>query len=233
MMILAVLLGMVVWAEALPLGKVGEPQQQTDKTEKELSGIDFLKSLKGTYIELFSSETCLNSKYNDLWKSEATKYVGESQADGAVKQLIGGCQGTKVGEEAVEYFKQNGGMQFCCHFLQDVKKFVFKGNRIVGLAVDGKQLFSHKYHFVGKDTEGSYLYESDDNNQDEFRYFWMRPDSPKETYHIEFRYGSDKEQLTQQMAGKYAYWMASGVREGHEEEWKNSIILFVGENLGK
>ena len=60
----------------------------------------------------------------------------------------------------------------------------------------------------------------------------MRPDSPSETHHIEFRYGSDKEQLTQLMTGKYAYWKASGVREGHEDEYKNSIILFVGENLG-
>ena len=31
-------------------------------------------------------------------------------------------------------------------------------------------------------------------------------------------YGSDKEQLTQLMTGKYAYWMASAVREGHEEK---------------
>lgn len=59
----------------------------------------------------------------------------------------------------------------------------------------------------------------------------MSPDSSSETHHIEFRYGSDKEQLTQLMTDKYASWMASAVREGHEEEWQKSIILFVGENL--
>ena len=82
------------------------------------------------------------------------------------------------------------------------------------------------------DSEGNYIYESNDKNNDEFRFFWMRPDSPSETYHIEFRYGSDKDQLTQLMTGKYAYWMASAVREGHEEEHVHSILLFVDENLG-
>lgn len=207
------------------------------------SGEEFLKSLKGTYVELFSSETCLNPKYDALWKSEATKYVGEEKADGAVKQLVGGCQGTRTGEEAVEYFKQQGGMQFCCHFLQGVRKITFSGNRISGVDKDGKRLFSRKYRFVGKDAEGNFIYESmgkgesaargdKDKQPDEFRYFWMRPDSPAETHHIEFRYGSDKELLTQLMAGKYAYWMASGVRVGHEDEWQKSIVLFVGENLG-
>ena len=192
----------------------------------------FLKSLKGTYIELFSSETCLNPKYDALWKSEAVKYVGEEKADGAIKQLVGGCQGTRTGEEAVEYFKQHGGMQFCCHFLQGVRKFTISGNCISGVDKDGKKLFSHQYRLVGKDAEGNFIYESKDKQPDEFRYFWIRPDSPVETHHIEFRYGNDKGQLTQLMKGKYAYWMASGVREGHDEEWKQSIILFVGENLG-
>lgn len=102
---------------------------------------------------------------------------------------------------------------------------------ISGVDKQGKKLFSHKYHFVEKDSDDNYIYETDDKNDDEFRYFWMRPDSPSETHHIEFRYGSDKQQLAQLLTGKYAYWMASGVREGHEDEWKQSIILFVGENL--
>lgn len=193
---------------------------------------DFLNGLKGTYIELFSRQTCLNPKYDALWKSEATKYVGEAKADAAIQQLVGGCQGTKTGEEAVAYHKEHGGMQFCCAFLQGVKKFTINGNRISGFDEQGKKLFSHKYHFVEKDANDSYIYESNDGQADEFRYFWFRPDSPAETHHIEFRYGSDKHQLTQLMQGKYAYWMASGVREGHEDEWQESIILFVGENLG-
>lgn len=193
---------------------------------------DFLNGLKGTYIELFSKQTCLNPKYDALWKNEATKYVGEANANAAIQQLVGGCQGTRVGEEAVAYFKEHEGVQFCCAFQHGVKKFTINGNRISGFDEQGKKLFLHKYHFVEKDANGSYIYESDKRQDDEFRYFWFRPDSPAETYHIEFRYGSDKHQLMQLVQGKYAYWMASGVREAHEDEWQKSIILFVGENLG-
>lgn len=193
---------------------------------------DFLNGLKGTYIELFTNQTCLNPKYDALWKNEATKYVDEAKADTAIQQLVGACKGTRIGEEAMAYFKEHGGMQFCCAFQQGVKRFTISGNRITGFDEQGKKLFSQKYHFVEKDANGNYIYESDKKQADEFHYFWFRPDSPAETHHIEFRYGSDKLQLTQLMQGKYAYWMASGVREGHEDEWEESIMLFVGENLG-
>ncbi len=192
----------------------------------------FLHSLEGTYVELFTTKTCLNPKYTPLWNSEAAKFVGKDKAEEAIAQLVGGCQGTITGEEAVAEYSKTNAFKFCCSFKQGVSKITFSGNHISGVDKDGKELFSHKYHFVEKDSEGSYIYESDDNNTDEFRFFWMRPDSPSQTHHIEFRYGSDKEQLTQLMTGKYAFWMASAVREGHEDEYRNSIILFVGENLG-
>lgn len=174
--------------------------------------------------------------------------MDEAKADAAIQQQLSGCLGTRTGEEAVAYFKEHGGMQFCCTFLQGVKKFCISGNRISGYDEQGKKVFSHKYHFVEKDANGNYIYECDENlkgegnrkanedgksiKNDEFRYFWFCPDSPAETHHIEFRYGNDKSQLTQLMQGKYAYWMASGVREDHEDEWQKSIILFIGENLG-
>lgn len=195
-------------------------------------GAAFLKSLAGTYVELFSAKTCLSPALSAVWHAEAAKYVGEDKADAAVRKLTGGCQGTVTGEKAVAAYSQGKAFKFCCSFSQGVDKITFKGNRISGVDKQGKKLFSHKYHFVGKDNGGNYIYESNDNNNDEFRFFWMRPDSPSETYHIEFRYGSDKDQLTQLMTGKYAYWMASAVREGHEDEYKNSVILFVDENLG-
>ncbi len=195
-------------------------------------GTTFLKSLSGTYVELFSSETCLSPALSALWHTEAAKYVGEDKADDAVHQLVGGCQGSITGEQAVSTYANGKAFKFCCTFQQGVNKITFKGNRISGVDKQGTKLFSHKHHFVEKDSEGNYIYESNDKNNDEFRFFWMRPDSPSGTHHIEFRYGSDKEQLTQLMTGKYAYWMASAVKEGHEEEWKQSIILFVGENLG-
>lgn len=198
---------------------------------KSLSGDKYLKGLKGTYVELFSQETCLNPKFDNLWKSETLKYVESAKVDSVITFFQNQCQGDKVGEEAVSFNKRNGSMQFCCAFLQGVKRFEMKGRHISGYAADGKLLFSHDYHFVVQDSNGNYIFESNDNNQDEFRYFWFMPDSPKTTYHIEFRYGSDKNQLSQMMGGRYAFWMAAGVREGHEEEWRNGIILFVDERL--
>jgi len=219
MMMLATMLVVVLLAQAGTLA------------EKALSGEDYLKSLKGTYVELFSSQTCLSPQLEKLWTSEAAKYVGEAQADATVKKIVGMCQGSKTGETAVEYYKQQGTMQFCCNFMQGVAKFAFAGNRISGVDKNGKKVFSHRYHFVGKDEKGCYIFESNDNNQDEFRFFWMQPDSPSTTFHIEFRYGSDKAALSDMMTGKYAYWMAAGVREGHTEEWQNAIKLFVEERL--
>ena len=197
-----------------------------------LDGAAFLQSLEGTYVELFTSETCLNPEYEFLWIDEAAKFVGKDHAQEAVKQLVGACQGTLIGEEAVAAYSPTQSFRFCCAFQQGVAKLTFEGNRIYGVDNQGQQIFSHTYHFVEMDSEGNYLYESDDTNDDEFRFFWMRPDSPSETYHIEFRYGSDKAQLTQLMTGEYAFWMASGVREGKKDEYKNSILLFVDENLG-
>ena len=195
-------------------------------------GVAFLKSLNGTYVELFSTNTCLNPTLSPLWHCEAAKYVGEKKADAAVQQLVNGCTGIITGKEAIEVYSNAKSFKFCCSFLQGIEKFIFKGNRISGVDKQGKKLFSHKYNFVEMDNDGNYIFESNDKNNDEFRFFWMRPDSPSETHHIEFRYGNDKEQLKQLMTGKYAFWMASAVREGHEEEHIHSILLFIEENLG-
>lgn len=195
-------------------------------------GETFIKSLKGTYVELFSPNTCLSPELSSLWHGEAAKFVGEENADEAVRKLVGACQGVDVGEKAMSAYEQSGEFRFCCSFKGGVEKFTFDGSRIYGTDCQGKVVFSHPYRFVGNDEDGNYIYESCEDNNDEFRFFWLRPDSPSETYHIEFRYGSDKEQLAQLMTGKYAFWMASGVRKGCNEEYKNSVILFVGENLG-
>lgn len=202
-----------------------------DAENKTLTGEEYFKGLKGSYVELFSQQTCLNPKFETLWKSEVAKYVETSQVDSVLAAIRGVCQGTRTGADAVAYYKQNGSMKFCCSFLQGVMRIEVKGRRISGYGSGKKQLFSHKYHFLEMDANGNYIFESDDDNKDEFRYFWFMPDSPKSTFHIEFRYGSDKTQLSQMMDGKYAYWMAAGVREGHEEEWRNGIILFVDERL--
>lgn len=56
------------------------------------------------------------------------------------------------------------------------------------------------YHFYEKDAIGGkmegYVFQSTDSNEDEFKYFFLCMDTPATTYHIEFRYGSDLNDLT-------------------------------------
>ena len=102
---------------------------------------------------------------------------------------------------------------------------------ISGTDENGDLLFSHEYRFVdGLSLAGlmdGYLYETEDGDAGEFRYFYMMSDTPATTYHLEFRYGSDADALAQYNEGPYAYWLAAGFPVDADEEMvKNVITLF-------
>ena len=79
-----------------------------------------------------------------------------------------------------------------------------------------------------------YLYETADVDAGEFRYFYMMPDTPATTYHLEFRYGSSTEDLSKYNEGPYAYWLAAGFPLDADEELISSVItLFCEENLAE
>jgi hypothetical protein len=60
----------------------------------------------------------------------------------------------------------------------------------------------------------------------------MMPDTPETTYHLEFRYGSSKENLAKYNEGPYAYWLAAGFPvDAGEEMIKDVITLFCLENM--
>lgn len=104
---------------------------------------------------------------------------------------------------------------------------------ISGIDKDGNELFSHTYHYIGMEpVHGLYEFESDDADSGEFTYFFLAPDTSAETYHIEFRYGSDADALGQYDAGDYAYWLASGifevVRHGMSREDAKKYIDLLG-----
>ena len=62
----------------------------------------------------------------------------------------------------------------------------------------------------------------------------MLPDTLDSTYHIECRYGSDLEALSQYNEGSYAYWLAAGIPADRDEALiKNVIELFCTENLAE
>ena len=60
----------------------------------------------------------------------------------------------------------------------------------------------------------------------------MMPDTPDTTYHLEFRYGSNTEDLAKYNEGPYAYWLAAGFPVNADEKMiQNVIELFCLENM--
>lgn len=222
------------------VGNTSDTQQQTSAVTEQKSEVDeneaaaeqLLLDLKGTYEELWP--VILADEYHQVWLDDTAAIVGEENAEAAVEKLASMVTGTVTGEEAVEAY-QDGGMAYCCDFLQDVERFTFDGSTISGMDAEGKELFSHSYHYVGmEEIRGLYIYESDDADSGEFTYFCMAPDTMETTWHIEFRYGSDLDALKQYDAGDYAYWLASGVSVDYtEDDVKDCIELFCTENLSE
>ncbi|WP_294379129.1 hypothetical protein [uncultured Clostridium sp.] len=142
--------------------------------------------------------------------------------------------GKLYGKEAVEAYADGNGV-YDCDFTQGVRTLEFDGSasKIKGYDVNGNKLFEHKYHYIGmEEVRGLYEYESDDDDSGEFTYFCIAPDTSDTTYHIEFRYGSDLDQLGKYDAGDYAYWLAAGISTEYDQTMvENCIKLFCTENL--
>lgn len=191
---------------------------------------DLLDQLHGTYRQLFEGAT-FDGKYDHYWHDYCAAIVGESQADQMV-ELMKSSIGGKEGEQ--------GPSQFFCGFTSDVDRIAFDGSNISGYK--GKdQVFSHTYRYCREGSltmdgtpvmPGFAAFESQDGNEDEFKYFFMAPDTPDSTYHIEFRYGSDLDALEQYNDGDYAYWLAAGILDNADETmYENVISLFCLENM--
>ena len=86
---------------------------------------------------------------------------------------------------------------------------------------------------LGGMMEG-FLYETADADAGEFRYFFLMPDTPAATYHLEFRYGADTADLAKYNEGPYAYWLAAGFPVDADAAMiENVISLFCEENLAE
>ena len=144
--------------------------------------------------------------------------------------------GTLIGEEAVEaYSKEPSSARFTCDYLGNVKTIKFDNYTISGFDIEGKEVFSYLYSYVGYDEAlGFYILKTDESNAGEFTYFVLRLDTPATTYHSEFRYGSNLDSLLNFTEGEYAYWMVGAIlSDGGETMAKQSIKLFVTENLSE
>lgn len=206
--------------------------QETDKNQADAKQL--MVDLTGSYQELWP--VILDEKYQQLWIDDCTELVGEENAEAAYKKLASMVSGTIYGEKAVETYKDGNGV-YDCSFTESVNTLEFDGldSTIKGYDAEGKELFSHTYHYIGmEEVRGLYEFESDDADSGEFTYFCIAPDTNNTTYHIELRYGSDLDALGQYDAGKYAYWLGSGISTEYDQTMvENCIKLFCTENLSE
>lgn len=198
-----------------------------------------------TYQSLF--EVILDDKYDDYWNEKSASIVGEEAAAESTESLKNYISCNIYGQEAVDTYAQSGGMGFDCWYINNAITFEFKGNQITSALTDGTSS-THTYEYLGvyKIGEGETMeyggqaidpsfecdvYKSTDD-AGEFTYFFLRDDTMEETYHIEFRYGSDLEELQKYLVGKYAYWLSAGIDADADEETIHNVIdLFITENL--
>ena len=198
---------------------------------------ELLENIKGTYEPLFPVIT--KPEYDQLWLDPCMAIVGEEAAPQAAEMLKAACNGTIYGQEAIESFGDgSNGAQFDCLFIGGVSTITFDGATISGADESGNQVFSHEYAYTGKLVLGGmmegYLYDTADEDAGEFKYFYMMPDTPATTFHLEFRYGSNVDDLAKYNEGPYAYWLAAALQMDADEEMiKNVITLFCEENLAE
>jgi len=205
--------------------------------EKEDEAAALLNAVKGTYEPLFPVIT--DAKYDEIWLAPCVEALGEEMGPMAAEMLKAACNGTIYGQEAIDAFGDGSqGAQFDCLFIGGVSTITFDGAVISGADENGEPVFSHAYTYAGKLSLGGmmegFLYETADEDAGEFKYFCMMPDTPDTTYHLEFRYGSNTDDLAKYNDGPYAYWLAAGFPVDADEEMiKNVITLFCEENLAE
>ena len=194
---------------------------------------EYLAQIQGDYVELFPE---LSKEENRAtWEKYAAEYVDEDMVSDSVDMLLSMCMADIYGQEATDaYAEDPDSMRFDCYFLGDVKEFNVDGNTISGVDKDGNEVFSHTYKAMDVDNENGFLfYESEDDDSVMFQYFAFSPDTPETTYHLEFRYADNTDDLQSWFEGNYAYWNAAAISKDYDEEMMdNCIELFCSENLG-
>ena len=202
--------------------------------ENEAAAAQLLNDLTGSYQELWP--VILADEYQQTWLDDCTALVGEENAEAAFEKLSSMVTGDVYGEDAVEAYANGGGAYFC-GFTNDLATLTFDGetSTISGTDKDGNELFSHTYHYIGMEpVHGLYEFESDDADSGEFTYFAFAPDTMETTYHLEFRYAEDLDDLQSWYEGNYAYWNAAAIAEDYDQATMENVIeLFVTENLSE
>ena len=196
------------------------------------------------YANLF--EVILADEYADYWVEKCASIVGEEAAQETADDLRASISSDIYGQEAVDAYADSEMFNFDCWYINDAASFEFSDDTITITMTDGTEQ-THTYEYLGvyKIGEGETMvyngmevdpsfecdvYKSTDD-AGEFTYFLLRDDTMETTYHIEFRYGSDLDELQEYMAGPYAYWLTAGIDADADEDTIHDVIdLFVEEN---
>ena len=195
---------------------------------------DYLNGISGTYVELFPELS--KAEYRNIWIDAVTPIVGEENAENTTDMLLGMCMAEPYGAEATEAYTNNPeSMAFNCYFLGGVDKFVMDGSVITGFDAQGQKVFSHTYKLMNEENENGFIfYQSEDENSGEFTFFAFSPDTMETTYHLEFRYAEDIDDLQSWFEGNYAYWNAAAIAENYDQATMENVIkLFATENLSE
>ena len=197
-----------------------------------------------TYVSLF--DVIISEQWTPVWQDYVAAVVGEDAASDMTAGLQSAITSDLYGEAAVSAFA-DGGYAFDCDFINGAQSITFKDDNVTILKTDGTSE-THTYEYLGQYNVGeseTMLYQGMEismafpvdaykstDEAGEFNYFFLREDTMEETYHIEFRYGKNLEELQGYLVGPYAYWLAAGIDEAADEETINRVIaLFCLENM--
>ncbi len=197
-----------------------------------------------TYVSLF--DMIISDQWTPVWEDYVAAIIGEDAAADMTAGLQSAITSDLYGEAAVAAFA-DGGYAFDCDFINGAQSITFKDDTATILKTDGTSEI-HTYEYLGQYNVGDGetmlyqgmeismafpvdVYKSTDE-AGEFTYFLLREDTMEETYHIEFRYGRDLEELQGYLVGPYAYWLAAGIDESADEDTISRVIaLFCLENM--
>ena len=196
------------------------------------------------YVSLF--DVIINDRWTPVWQEYIGAVVGEEAAPDMTALLQGSITSELYGEAAIEAFA-DGGYAFDCDFINGAERITFKDDTATILKTNGTSE-THTYEYLGRYSVGgteTMMYQGTEismafpvdayrstDEAGEFNYFFLREDTMAETWHIEFRYGRDLEELQGYLVGPYAYWLAAGIdADADEETIRKVIALFCLENM--
>ena len=151
------------------------------------------------------------------------------------------------GEDAIAAYGGTDSYAFDCWYINGADAFTFHPDHTATIRLTDGSEQTYSYEYLGTYTVGegeTMVYQGQEfspafdcevyqstEDAGEFTYLFLCDDTMERTYHIEFRYGSDLEDLQGYFKGAYAYWLSAGIDENADAETIDKVIgLFCTEN---